>query len=113
MFRKEPEIIMCVRCGNIYWIKDAEVVGKYMSHQRIDVPEEWCNAEDARELMETDYYIALKKGLARTKKEEKLTAATNSRPKITPPELFCMRPREFKSQKRYPHSNNPAARARL
>jgi hypothetical protein len=84
-----PAITRCVACSEFYWISEAKVVGEFHEWGSYRVrsadpadssagqwleggpPAEWLSLEPVRHLAGEEYLLAIRKGLARTERDEK------------------------------------------
>lgn len=73
MLPQPPAVVRCGHCHAFYWLEDAKKVGlmESWSEPAQDVPAAWQSAEEVQEPGESEYYEAIRAGLARNQEQER------------------------------------------
>ena len=73
MLPSPPAVVKCFRCGELYWLSEADEIGTFDRWSEYDpqLDPEWAAADPVQEPMEEDYYPAIARGLAKTPQQEK------------------------------------------
>jgi len=72
MLPRPPAITKCGDCGHYFWISDANVIGELplWGDEAKRIPSNWKTAERVRELSESEYFEAIRIGVAESKEQE-------------------------------------------
>ena len=70
MFPRPPAVVKCRQCRQCYWLRDAREVG-LLERGRPDAEPAWQAAPPVAEPTETEYYRAIRRGLAVDPRQER------------------------------------------